>query len=80
MGKVTSIYLTDEEAAELERFCEETLCTQYSAIKTALRGLYAIPKTESVEVELSDEEEREEKPFSFYNQLRKQLEKEAADE
>ena len=39
MGKITSIYLTDEEAAELKRFCEENQCTQYSALKTAMREL-----------------------------------------
>lgn len=39
MGKMTSIYLTDQEVADLERFCEENQCTKYSALKTALRQL-----------------------------------------
>jgi hypothetical protein len=39
MGKLTSIYLTDEEFAELKKFCEENQCSQYSAIKTAVREL-----------------------------------------
>lgn len=77
MGKVTSIYLTDEEASELKRFCEENQCTQYSAIKTGLRELLAKPKTESTEVKRTDEEEGEEPTSSFWTRLRKELEKEA---
>ncbi|MGD8544568.1 MAG: hypothetical protein PVH12_00185 [Candidatus Bathyarchaeota archaeon] len=38
MGKITSIYLTNEEAEELERFCNENGCSQYSAMKTALQA------------------------------------------
>ncbi|MCW4037875.1 MAG: hypothetical protein NWF13_03970 [Candidatus Bathyarchaeota archaeon] len=75
MGKVTSIYLTDEEASELKRFCEENQCTQYSAIKTGLRELLAKPKTESKEVNQTDEEEREEKTSSIWDRLGKELEK-----
>ena len=41
MGKVTSIYLTDEEAAMLKEFCSANGCTQYTAIKTALRDMLA---------------------------------------
>lgn len=43
MGKMTSIYLTDEEATELKRFCEENQCTQYSALKSALREIISKP-------------------------------------
>jgi hypothetical protein len=43
MGKITSIYLTDKEVAELKKFCEENQCTQYSALKTALRELTSKP-------------------------------------
>lgn len=43
MGKIVSIYLTDEEHAELKKFCEENQCTQYSALKTALRELVSRP-------------------------------------
>ena len=39
MGKITSIYLTDEEASELKKFCEANQCSQYSALKLALRDL-----------------------------------------
>lgn len=39
MGKMVSLYLTDREAGDLRRFCEEHSCTQYSALKTALREL-----------------------------------------
>lgn len=51
MGKLTSIYLTGKEATELKKFCNENQCTQYSALKTALRELLSNPvkKTEIVE-------------------------------
>ncbi len=39
MGKITSIYLTDEEVAELKKFCSENQCSQYSVLKTALKEL-----------------------------------------
>jgi len=47
MGKITSIYLTDEEVAELKKFCNENECTQYSALKTALRELLSKPVKEA---------------------------------
>ena len=56
MGKITSIYLTDEEAKQLEKFCEENQCTQYSALKTALRELLSTPIKEE---KTSTLEERE---------------------
>jgi len=43
MGKVASIYLTDEEIAELKKFCNENQCTQYLALKTALNELLYRP-------------------------------------
>jgi Holliday junction resolvase len=46
MGKMTSIYLTDEEAAELKKFCSENQCTLYSAVKTAIRELVFAPLPE----------------------------------
>lgn len=49
MGKITSIYLTDEEAAELKKFCEENQCTQYSALKAVLRELLSKPMKEKEE-------------------------------
>ena len=39
LGKMVSIYLTDKEADDLKRFCEDHNCTQYSAVKTAIREL-----------------------------------------
>jgi len=47
MGKITSIYLTDGEAKKLEKFCEENQCTQYSALKTALKELLLKPAEEN---------------------------------
>ena len=61
MGKITSIYLTDGEAKQLEKFCEENQCTQYSALKTALRELLSTPIKEE---ESSTLEERETSPQS----------------
>ena len=39
MGKVITIYLSDEEARSLKGFCDENRCTQYSALKTAVKQL-----------------------------------------
>ena len=61
MGKITSIYLTEEEAMQLEKFCEENQCTQYSALKTALREMVSRPIKEE---ETSTVEERETAPQS----------------
>lgn len=47
MGKITSIYLTDEEAAQLKEFCEDNKCTQYSALKSALKELLSKPAKEN---------------------------------
>jgi hypothetical protein len=41
MGKLTSIYLTDEETTELKRFYEENACSQYKAIKIGLKELFS---------------------------------------
>jgi len=46
VGKITSVYLTDEEVVELKKFCEENKCTQYSALKTALKELLHKPMEE----------------------------------
>jgi hypothetical protein len=56
-GKFTSIYLTDEEASELKRYCHQ--CSQYSVLKTALREFLSGSIDESVE-ENSDTQEVEE--------------------
>jgi len=39
VAKIVTIYLSDEEARELKTFCEENTCTQYSALKTAVKQL-----------------------------------------
>ena len=43
MGKIVTIYLTDEETKSLTRFCEENSCSQYTAIKTGLKELLNKP-------------------------------------
>lgn len=43
MGKVVTIYLSDEEASDLKGFCDENQCTQYSALKTAVKQLLYRP-------------------------------------
>ena len=60
MGKMTSIYLTDEEASDLESYCEENQCSQYSVLKTALRDFLSNAKAESLEKDVEQEEDSEE--------------------
>jgi hypothetical protein len=43
MGKVVTIYLSDDEARGLRDFCDENQCTQYSALKTAVKQLLHKP-------------------------------------
>ena len=43
MGKVVTIYLSDDEARSLKGFCDENRCTQYSALKTAVKQLLYRP-------------------------------------
>jgi len=43
MGKVVTLYLSDEETRHLKDFCDENQCTQYSALKTAVRQLIYRP-------------------------------------
>ena len=57
MGKITSIYLTDGEAKQLEKFCEENQCTQYSALKAALRELLIKPVIKIEESNPTSEED-----------------------
>ena len=80
MGKITSIYLTDEESKELQKFCEENQCTQYNALKTALRELLFKPddideKQSETKEESNDEVTIAKKP-SLAKRLLVQLEKE----
>ena len=51
MGKIVTIYLTDEETTGLRRFCEENACSQYTAIKTGLRELLSRPKAKETATE-----------------------------
>ena len=61
MGKVVTIYLYDEETRGLKDFCDENQCTQYSALKTAVRQLLYSPLS-SIEDESQDTlEEHQEK-------------------
>ena len=39
MGKVVTIYLSDKETRDLKTFCDENRCTQYGALKTAVKQL-----------------------------------------
>ena len=43
MGKIVTIYLSDDEARDLKEFCDENQCTRYSALKTAVRHLISKP-------------------------------------
>ena len=43
MGKIVTVYLSDEEAKDLKTFCDDNRCTQYSALKTAVKELLSKP-------------------------------------
>jgi hypothetical protein len=43
LGKVVTIYLSDEEVISLKDFCDENQCSQYSALKTAVKELLHKP-------------------------------------
>jgi hypothetical protein len=43
LGKIVTIYLSDDEAGDLKEFCDENRCTQYSALKTAVKQLLSKP-------------------------------------
>ena len=57
MGKIVTIYLTDAESVELKAFCDENQCTQYSALKTALRELLVRPIQKAEETPLINPED-----------------------
>jgi hypothetical protein len=50
MGKIVTIYLSDDEARNLKDFCDENQCTQYSALKTAVKQLLSGPVQTEKEV------------------------------
>ena len=58
MGKIVTIYLSDDEARDLKEFCDESQCTQYSALKTAVRQMLYRP----VQSEEDEPQEIEEEP------------------
>ncbi|EMR73924.1 hypothetical protein MCGE09_00422 [Thaumarchaeota archaeon SCGC AB-539-E09] len=43
MGKIVTIYLSDKEADELKKFCDENQCTQYSALKVTVKQILSEP-------------------------------------
>lgn len=57
MGKIVTIYLSDEEARDLKEFCEENRCTQYSVLKTALRDILYKPVKLAIEEEPTSHED-----------------------
>ena len=62
MGKIVTIYLSDEEARELKEFCDENQCTQYSALKAAVKQILSKPtqrEEEDVPEDIIDETQEE---------------------
>jgi len=62
MSKIVTIYLSDEEARELRDFCDENQCTQYSALKTAVKQILSKPmqrEEEDVPEDIIDETQEE---------------------
>ena len=57
MWKIVTIYLSDAETAELRDFCDENQCTQYSALKTAIREFLSRSVKKAVERPLNNHEE-----------------------
>ena len=43
MGKIVTIYLSNDEARRLQEFCDANKCTQYSALKTAVKQILSEP-------------------------------------
>ncbi len=57
MGKIVTVYLSDEEAKDLKTFCDDNRCTQYSALKTAVKELISKPIEEVRDKRLNHIEE-----------------------
>ena len=57
MGKIVTIYLSDAEARDLENFCDENRCSQYSALKIAVKELLSKPIVKMEEETLITNEE-----------------------
>ena len=64
MGKIVTIYLSEDEARDLKEFCDESRCTQYSVLKTAVRQLLYRP----VLVEEEGPQEVIEEPEEVYEE------------
>ena len=62
------MYLTDGEARELQSFCEENTCTQYSALKMAVKELLHRETFERPDSEQEEEIEPEENLMENENQ------------
>jgi hypothetical protein len=60
LGKIVTIYLSDDEARDLREFCDESRCTQYSVLKTAVRQLLYRPVQTEEEMPIEIDEEPEE--------------------
>jgi hypothetical protein len=55
MAKVMTVYLSNEELRDLERFCTQNNCSQYGALKMALKELLHQSVKEEKEVKEKDE-------------------------
>jgi DNA-binding MurR/RpiR family transcriptional regulator len=64
--------LTDNEAGDLKRFCENHGCTQYSVLKTALHELLSKP--------LEIKEKEDDKDQLEINEQAKKIEKDETEE
>ena len=76
MGKINTIYLSNEEVEKLEKFCEENRCTQYSAMKMAIRELF----TKRLNLTLESSKTINEKQDSKQNEEKKVVEKKQKDQ
>ena len=60
LGRIVTIYLSDDEARDLKELCNESQCTQYSVLKTAVRQLLYRPVQTEEEMPHEINEEPEE--------------------
>ena len=60
MGRIFTVYLSDEESLQLKSFCDENQCTQYSALKTAVKELLSKPIKSIVEEQVGNHTEKSE--------------------
>jgi len=72
IGTIVTIYLSNEEARDLQDFCDENQCTQYSALKTAVKQLLSKPRqweeaTQEIKEEIPQETEEESQEENLIN-------------